>query len=342
MNCERYSNLIDDWVEGELDGQTAAPVEAHVFGCSRCRAQAEILRREREIYARFLFDAEPPPDLWTSFQTRLAAEQEKARRVADTPAQKPHRADIFGFLRFSPALPAAVLLIGFAVGFGWLKFAPDAPIGGKDFAKTEPNDAPPPFESSAPDASKTTDSTTKPESSASGVVEKNPEFGNGSKPGRALKISAAGKKSTAGETVKIERKTIRVVAPKNAPAPKRTNEKEPSPNRSMFKLETEIAGQIERVELLLRSFRNARAVEAVETFDVEYEKGQARRLLGKNERLRRDAENHGISYAVELLSRVEPYLLDIANLEDNPAPDKVLDIRERVKNQSIIASLQTY
>lgn len=338
MNCEQYLNLIDDLLEGELDEKTAAPVDAHVFDCAQCRTQTEILRREREIYARFLFDAEPPTDLWANFQTRLAAEKEKVRRAADTSAQKPQRADIFGFLRFSPALLAAILLIGFAVGFGWLKFTSE---GGTDFAETEPNDASPVTKSSAPDTSQTTDSTTKAETGAKNDAKQNARFGDERKSSKALKISAD-KKSTTGEIVKIERQTIRAVAPKNAFAPKRTNEKEPSSNRLMFELETEIAGQIERVELLLRSFRNARAVETVETFDVEYEKGQARRLLGKNERLRRDAENHGISYAVELLNRVEPYLLDIANLENNPAPDKVLDIRERVKNQSIIASLQTY
>jgi anti-sigma factor RsiW len=125
--CEKYSGSIEDLIEGELDEQKAGRVESHVFECPKCRKQYETLRREKEIYAHYLFDAEPPKDLWTNFEARLAAEKEKASNfAADKSANDSRRRiNIFGFWRLSPASVAfAVLLFVCVGGLIWLKIAP--------------------------------------------------------------------------------------------------------------------------------------------------------------------------------------------------------------------------
>jgi hypothetical protein len=99
-----------------------------------------------------------------------------------------------------------------------------------------------------------------------------------------------------------------------------------------------IVAHIEKVELLLRSFRNGRASEA----DVAYDKKRARDLLMPHIVLRRDAETTGDLAAKELLNSLEPYLLDIANLKNQPIDDEAKDIKNRMQRQSIMVALHIY
>lgn len=104
-------------------------------------------------------------------------------------------------------------------------------------------------------------------------------------------------------------------------------------------VDVEIARHIERAQLLLRSFRNTRDTG---DFDVAYEKQRSRTLLSQNAVLRRGAEAKGNLPVGELLGSVEPFLLDIANLPDNPNSDDVRLIKVRMQKNEIIAALQIY
>jgi len=244
------------------------------------------------------------------------------------------RINIFGFPRLSPALIAfaAALLFIWGINLFWVNNSPAEKDGDKYLAGTGVGNSQLQFDSSKFEKRPTTD--WQDETGKERLPENNESL-------KAVNNFPAGSKSLASKNIKIKQKPVLLREKKNQPGEILLNEEEQAILRTKL-LETEIAAQIEKVELLLRSFRNSRLVGSVENFDVEYERRQARKLLEKNTMLRRGAENYGITYAEELLSRIEPYLLDIANLEATPAPNKVLDIKKRVSNQNIIASLQVY
>jgi len=103
----------------------------------------------------------------------------------------------------------------------------------------------------------------------------------------------------------------------------------------------EVARHVERTQMLLRSFKNARASEAG-TPDVAYEKTLSRKLLAENATLQLEAEVKGDKETKQVLDTIEPFLLDIANLRENPSREEVRSIRERVRKNEIVAALQVY
>lgn len=107
-------------------------------------------------------------------------------------------------------------------------------------------------------------------------------------------------------------------------------------------IDVETARHIERAQLLLRAFRNARDASAQRDPDLSYEKQRSRGLLYKNILLRRDAEAKGNMPVEELLGSLEPFLLDIANLPDRPSSDDVRSIKERMQKKEIVSALQVY
>jgi hypothetical protein len=101
-----------------------------------------------------------------------------------------------------------------------------------------------------------------------------------------------------------------------------------------------IGRHAERVERLLRSFRNARLTESDPTLDVADARRLSKRLLYSNIALRREAASAGDLHVEGLLDSVEPILIDISNLPDTPSPDAVGSIKERIHRQQLVGVLQ--
>jgi hypothetical protein len=133
--------------------------------------------------------------------------------------------------------------------------------------------------------------------------------------------------------------------PKRRPAPVR----EPKPGEQFAVVpetvrpadtQTMTAMHFEKAETLLRAFRNVRLDEPGAADEVSYERKRAKQMIYQNMILRREADAAGDVQIASLLESLEPILLDIANLPDNPDDDSVRVIRERVERKNIVALLQ--
>jgi Putative zinc-finger len=104
--------------------------------------------------------------------------------------------------------------------------------------------------------------------------------------------------------------------------------------------ETMTAIHFQKSELLLRSFRNVRMNTSGSSAEIAYEKKRAQQLVYQNMILRREADSSGDVQIASLLESLEPILIDIANLPDNPRQTDVRVIKDRVERKNIVALLQ--
>lgn len=81
MKHDTAVDLLDDYIDGELEPSLAAELEGHVQGCVACRRELEGLRELLDGAAALPRSIEPSKDLWP----RIAAAA-LPRRMAEAPA----------------------------------------------------------------------------------------------------------------------------------------------------------------------------------------------------------------------------------------------------------------
>ncbi|HXG63727.1 MAG TPA: hypothetical protein VNO70_01385 [Blastocatellia bacterium] len=107
-------------------------------------------------------------------------------------------------------------------------------------------------------------------------------------------------------------------------------------------LDEETIKHLEKAQLLLIAFRNLPASPDEANADLAYEKEKSRRLLNQNARLLQEARVKHNLPAEELLGSLEPLLLDIANLSDQPSAEEINAIKDRMQKKEMVATLQVY
>ena len=132
MNCERYDEVLDDYVDGaRADDRPAdarlAAFEAHLPGCTRCQALVADFASIRRTAAD-LDEVIPPPRLWA----KIAA-------TIDDDVRRPWWQRTFGnaFSAWVPVAAAASLLL-LVAGAAW--FSRTAPSAPPQVASTTPSE----------------------------------------------------------------------------------------------------------------------------------------------------------------------------------------------------------
>jgi hypothetical protein len=370
MRCVDCLPLIEDYFDGEVEERTAAQMSAHLSACADCSAALDALSFEQEVYARYDRGIEVTPALWARVSAEIAREPISENRIEDRPFLSRVRAGVafaLSTLNARPALASslALLLLGVTAGSLWLAYVRrDAP------AVVAVNTQPAPGASVVNTPPSTKDSGEKNSKAASsespaeiGPIRhedvRETEAATLREPKRTpathddsmtdaqlntlLSTPNAAQQGGAGMvTIKYDPHETRA---EDSPAFVKVGDTDGDVVTTSAQLldpeEKEVARHVEQAQMLLRSIKNARA-EGGDTFNVAYEKKLSRRLLSENATLQLDAETRGDKDTKQVLDRIEPYLLDIANMHDNASREEVRSMRERIDRKEIIAALQVY
>jgi anti-sigma factor RsiW len=102
MTCEQCSDWLGDAVEGTLDAERQAQIDAHCRGCAACRELLNDLKDIRAAAAR-LERRTPSPQVWRA----IAAQVDRATPISRSPQ-----------FRTLAAAAALVMILGTAAWFG--------------------------------------------------------------------------------------------------------------------------------------------------------------------------------------------------------------------------------
>lgn len=106
-------------------------------------------------------------------------------------------------------------------------------------------------------------------------------------------------------------------------------------------LKTDVDRHFERARLLLLSLKNTPAPETDASVNLTYEKTLSRKLADSNSLLRLEMATAGDQSRAKLLDRIEPLLIEFANMPDRASREEVASISRRIEQKDVIGLLQS-
>ena len=126
MKCDDCVNLLEAYVDGEVDERESEPVRTHLMTCASCEHEYEALTAESELYARYDRELQISPAAWSGISARLAVEpsaiESRERRDARGWFAGLFAVPRLGFA-FSGALAVVVAMV--VVGYLYFRTQPD-------------------------------------------------------------------------------------------------------------------------------------------------------------------------------------------------------------------------
>lgn len=367
MKCDECLPRIEEYVDGELDGRTTERVAAHLSTCAECTSEFKELQRDAEIYAHYQRDIEVTPAQWNTLRARI--EQEKDALVSKPSTQFGTRllAAFNPGRKFRPVFAAAALLLIVGLTAGIIYFNsrhPEAKLAGSPVKPTEtlphaaalpPGQSKEKRESTPEDNDREMNEPGQPPVVASNGARAPKRKRNegltvihtrSRNPLQIISLQPASRSN--GETgtnnnvqVQASRDRALDLTPTGRDAGQLSSKASDfTPPLRSLNFDSEIARHAEKAQLLLRSFRNVRLPLNTRSVDVSYEKEQSRKLLYQNITLRREAATRRDEPTSTLLNRLEPILLDIANLPNRAKARDVRSIEQHMEKKEIVATLQ--
>ena len=318
-DCRKIEERLIDLVFDELSEDQRKEIHAEVESCSHCRAQVESYYATLTTFDEAASLMMPEENYWNGYEARL-----RSRLAAEIRpnVQQQWTSALNGFFR-QPAWALATVAMILAALFMWAALR--LSVTGNEAYSSQNN---------------VVNLADKVLANAGKAV-----LGTGIQPPVIPK--GQNKQVRGGSSHPLERQMI--VKREKFRQPENLQSESPASITTEVQasfvasaIDAETMRHFEKTQMLLRSFRNLRPDSDKVSVEIADEKQRSRALLFQNILLRREASAKGFLPVEEVLSNVEPVLIDIANLPDKAPPEEIRAIRERIQKRDIVTTLQVY
>jgi hypothetical protein len=331
-DCQKIEERLIDLVFDELREDERRQTLAEVESCEHCRAEYQSFAQTLSAVDRASAAMTPDEQYWSAYEAGLQAKLAAGQGPTGLAIWRRRWREGLAALTARPAWAMSMALL---LGLGLLWWAILTQMSHQPKAPLEAIDVPAQVQPGDPKAEE------KDSQTALREEDKQPDVRLLPKQQPKKNISGHSNRTVARRTERPAESLQEFDKAIPSQTPQVATTFEPASGGGAL-LDNETLRHFEKAQMFLRAFRNLDAAGSAPPFEMADDKQRSRALLFKNVLLRREAEAKGNLPVGQVLSDLEPLLLDIANLSDKAAPYEIRAIHARLQKREMIATLQVY